>query len=556
MKKNITINLFGATYAIDEDAYELLKKYQDNMRSYFSKKEGGEEIADDIEHRVAELMAELRANGVEAISIEHIEQIINRIGNPEQMNDSEAEKETPDEEDNKKTEERNRRLYRDPQDAMLGGVISGLSHFFGFGDPTFLRLAMVVLFFFSASTILIAYIVLWLIVPKAETAEERLRMKGKPINSATLNEEIISGVKRAKDFVQSEGTKRSARGCLNSLLNFIVGVGKLALIIFAFIILLLLIIGLIVALTFGGIGSVVSFHPFFNGMEEIMVLQSIPYIDWQIGIAIFFLLVAVLLPIFILGKWLFNFKHKSSSPLMRTGLFIFWVTAVVICISMASAIGIQYKNQHRNQFIENLTRNNIYLCPGSWAHIDNGAWELQELKGCREDISQYCTHISNGRQQRYFLFQPKWNTEEGMKVRLCRKQDLPAGKYRLEGLAFADGAGSFCYVNLPGREPLLTEIPVNDKDANGNLSEIDWAASRHISFFSSVKNEAKWDSISHAGRKWNVMLSESFEHPGGEIEFGLVCNPEFTKQPWHGSEIYLLDLVLARTDESKPKKNH
>ena len=529
MKKNITINLFGATYAIDEDAYELLKKYQDNMRSYFSKKEGGEEIADDIEHRVAELMAELRANGVEAINIEHVEQIINRIGNPEQMNDSEAEKETPDEEDNKKTEERNRRLYRDPQDAMLGGVISGLSHFFGFGDPTFLRLAMVVLFFFSASTILIAYIVLWLIVPKADTAEERLRMKGKPINSATLNEEIISGVKRAKDFVQSEGTKRSARGCLNSLLNFIVGVGKLALIIFAFIILLLLIIGLIVALTFGGIGSVTSFHPFFNGMEDIMVLQSIPYIDWQIGIGIFCLLVAVLLPIFILGKWLFNFKHKSSSPLMRTGLFIFWVTAVVICISMVSAIGIQFKNQHRNQFIENLTRNNIYLSAHSWQHIYNGAWELQELKGCHKDISQYCTHISNGRQQRYFLFRPAWNSEEGMKVRMCRKQDLPAGKYRLEGLAFADGAGSFCYVNLPGREPLLTGIPVNDKDANGNLSEIDWAASRHISFFSSVKNEVKWDSISHAGRKWNVMLSESFEHPGGEIEFGLVCNPEFTK---------------------------
>ncbi len=47
MKKNITINLFGTLYAIDEDAYELLKKYQDNMHSYFRSKEGGEEIADD-----------------------------------------------------------------------------------------------------------------------------------------------------------------------------------------------------------------------------------------------------------------------------------------------------------------------------------------------------------------------------------------------------------------------------------------------------------------------------------------------------------------------------
>ena len=54
MKKNITINLFGQLYAIDEDAYELLKKYEDTLRAYFSKQEGGDEIADDIEHRVAD----------------------------------------------------------------------------------------------------------------------------------------------------------------------------------------------------------------------------------------------------------------------------------------------------------------------------------------------------------------------------------------------------------------------------------------------------------------------------------------------------------------------
>ena len=56
MKKNITINFFGTLYAIDEDAYELLNRYLGDMKRYFSRKEGGEEIADDIEHRVAELM--------------------------------------------------------------------------------------------------------------------------------------------------------------------------------------------------------------------------------------------------------------------------------------------------------------------------------------------------------------------------------------------------------------------------------------------------------------------------------------------------------------------
>ena len=57
MKKNITINLFGSLYAIDEDAYELLRNYLDNMRSYFSNKEDGNEIATDIESRVGELLS-------------------------------------------------------------------------------------------------------------------------------------------------------------------------------------------------------------------------------------------------------------------------------------------------------------------------------------------------------------------------------------------------------------------------------------------------------------------------------------------------------------------
>ena len=72
MKKNITINLFGQLYAIDEDAVKLLEEYLENMKRYFSRQDGGDEIADDIEHRVAELFAEMKANGVEAISIEPV----------------------------------------------------------------------------------------------------------------------------------------------------------------------------------------------------------------------------------------------------------------------------------------------------------------------------------------------------------------------------------------------------------------------------------------------------------------------------------------------------
>ena len=74
MKKNITINLCGRLFNIDEDAYELLRHYIDTLRSYFAKQEGGEEIADDIESRIAELLEELKNQGIEAVNIDHIKE--------------------------------------------------------------------------------------------------------------------------------------------------------------------------------------------------------------------------------------------------------------------------------------------------------------------------------------------------------------------------------------------------------------------------------------------------------------------------------------------------
>ena len=85
MKKNININLFGTLYAIDEDACTLLENYLENMRSYFAKRDGGDEIFDDIEHRVAEHLWSLKENGMTAIDIDTVKQIISSIGNPDEM---------------------------------------------------------------------------------------------------------------------------------------------------------------------------------------------------------------------------------------------------------------------------------------------------------------------------------------------------------------------------------------------------------------------------------------------------------------------------------------
>ncbi len=197
MKKNININLFGTLYAIDEDACTLLENYLDNMRSYFAKRDGGDEIFDDIEHRVAEHLWSLKESGMTAIDIDTVKQIISSIGNPDEMesgveeaadsnteetSDAEANSEDKDQnEDNDQSEGKphdqsesysnafddtdskttaeetiggkwidrvlhhvsTHRFYRDGKDKIGGGVISGLCHYCGGGDIVVWRVGIV-----------------------------------------------------------------------------------------------------------------------------------------------------------------------------------------------------------------------------------------------------------------------------------------------------------------------------------------------------------------------------------------------------------------------------
>ena len=224
MKKNITINLRGRLYQIDEDAYELLQNYTGTLRNYFRRTEDGDEIVDDIEARIAELLDELRAQGYEAITIEHVQSIISRIGNPEEMEASpdpsqsgEAEAEEVTDKDFEEAQEEKsssfsenlknmfngkKKLFRDPEDKKVSGLLAGLAHHFG-GDVTWWRVGFVLLTIAAFSIhldsarydlhfgwwFIIAYFAFSFFVPVAQSPEDRLRMKGKDVNPQNLADE-------------------------------------------------------------------------------------------------------------------------------------------------------------------------------------------------------------------------------------------------------------------------------------------------------------------------------------------------------------------------------
>ncbi|MBE6339206.1 MAG: PspC domain-containing protein [Bacteroidales bacterium] len=212
MKKNININMFGTIYSIDEDACKLLEEYIADIKHRFSQQDGGEEIADDIEHRIAELLWERKEAGVETIDIMTIKTILKQIGQPEQLSENETTSndaaQNESETDKKEGKEKNktaRKLFRDSQDKKLGGVLSGLRYYFGANDITLIRVLFVVACLTVPLPLGLVYIVMWIITPEAQTARDRLLMKGEEITPDSLEEEIQNEQKRDGETSGKDG---------------------------------------------------------------------------------------------------------------------------------------------------------------------------------------------------------------------------------------------------------------------------------------------------------------------------------------------------------------
>lgn len=201
MKKNITINLCGRLYQIDEDAYELLSRYIDTLRNYFRKQDGGEEIANDIEDRIAELFDDLKSQGIEAVTIENVQEIVSRIGNLDDIADK-GEEQSDEEPKHNETEtsdngtKARKKFYRDPSNKILAGVFSGCASYLG-GSATawrlkFIFLSMIIVGLYNSLFFvpIVAYVLAAILLPEATTAEDVLKMQGKEVNPQNLTEEV------------------------------------------------------------------------------------------------------------------------------------------------------------------------------------------------------------------------------------------------------------------------------------------------------------------------------------------------------------------------------
>jgi phage shock protein PspC (stress-responsive transcriptional regulator) len=341
MNKTVNINLAGTFFHIDEDAFQKLQRYLEAIKRSFTDSQGRNEIIADIETRIAELFNERVENDKQVVSVKEVEEVIAIMGQPEDyMVDEEIFEDEPKRTYTASRKSSTRKLYRDTENAYIGGVSSGLSHYFDI-DPLWIRLIWFLLFF-GAGTGVLVYILLWILMPAAETTSEKLAMSGKPVNITNIEEKVkegFSNVKESLDGVADRisnvdydgiGNKvkhksRSFFGALGNIVMFFFTIFAKFMGIILIIIGASTLIGLIVSLL--SVGVVDIFH--FDGIDMANVFYSSNLPIWVVSLLVLFAVGIPFFYIFILGLKILVNNLKSLGRTANFTLLALWLASIV-----------------------------------------------------------------------------------------------------------------------------------------------------------------------------------------------------------------------------------
>ena len=262
MNKTVSISLAGFSFMIEEQAYEKLNKYLHALRNSLEKDEA-DEVMYDIEIRIAEIFRE-NLDKREVVNSDDVEKVIAQLGTPEAkegQSEENAERENPQEKTRKE-------LFRDMKKGKIAGVCAGLAQYFGM-DISLMRIIWILVFIFTVGFVsVVAYVILWVVLPEAETASDFLKMQGKPINFDSLKE----AGQKVNSFYNENKSEIAKTGA---------GIWKVARVILGWIMVILAVKTLIVLVSFilvffgvwdfqlfGRYQDLEEFNFFFNAGEE------------------------------------------------------------------------------------------------------------------------------------------------------------------------------------------------------------------------------------------------------------------------------------------------
>jgi phage shock protein PspC (stress-responsive transcriptional regulator) len=201
MNKVEKVSIGKCAFSLDEKAYATVKDYLDSLSLYYSKMEGGREILEGIEERMAELLLEKTENGANVVTSDIANEVIEILGKPEVIEEGSESDGGP-----KYNNEGRKRLYRDPSNKILGGVCSGLAAYFN-TDTVLIRVIFVILTLLpgiltwghGSSIAPVLYIIAWIAMPKADTLRKQCEMRGQSLGIADIEQQYKDGSAFVKD---------------------------------------------------------------------------------------------------------------------------------------------------------------------------------------------------------------------------------------------------------------------------------------------------------------------------------------------------------------------
>jgi phage shock protein PspC (stress-responsive transcriptional regulator) len=335
MKKTNTINLGGIIFHVDEDAFTQLQNYLNAIRSYFSKSDGQEEIIADIESRIAEIFQEKK---ISIITIAQVDDVIAIMGKPEDYGDGEHDEKITKPHEKK---QRIRKIFRHPDDKILGGVCGGLGAYFNV-DPVLFRLGFLLTMFIGGFGFFV-YLILWVIAPLADRASDHLEMHGEPVTAGTIGRAVASKI---EDTVTNENNQSMVRKILagiGTVLGYFIEILKRIFIVLGKIIkpligIIFLILGFVAALglSFFIIASFSGMHGDGYGFQEITntfdsILQHFPLSQIFVFLGLILFIGIPLFQMIYLGiRMIFNMAKQSSA--VKSALLGMWVVGLILTI--------------------------------------------------------------------------------------------------------------------------------------------------------------------------------------------------------------------------------
>jgi phage shock protein PspC (stress-responsive transcriptional regulator) len=348
MNKTIIININGTVFHIEEQAYELLKEYMTDVKRHFFNSADSLEITTDIENRIAEMFTEILAREArQAIIDQDVTAVIEQMGSVKDFESAEQETAGNFTEPNftMGAGATTRRLFRDPEDHLIGGVCAGIANYFDI-KAVWVRLFFAVSFLFAGTGAMV-YIILWIIVPKALTRADKMAMKGEPLDlqgfKRNFEAEMSTVGGRLNELRQDARplafqTRDFISDFFHHLATFFGGAGKL--------IIKLLGIAIILACIGGSIAIVVLlFATMVFGDNHFSVPDSFFNYAYINQVRVAFALLTII-PLTMLGIVISSAVFNTTSINRSAGytLLIIWISSLGILLYHGSRVASEFRD--------------------------------------------------------------------------------------------------------------------------------------------------------------------------------------------------------------------